>query len=218
MSDDLLTGRTRLGRHPERGSHDREAIDRILDEALVCHLGFVGDGQPYVIPASYARVGDALYVHGSAASRMLRALGSGTPVCVTVTLLDGLVLARSAFNHSVNYRSVVVLGQAAMVDDPAEKLSALRAISEHVVPGRWDDVRAPSERELKVTSVVKLPITEASAKVRSGPPADDGHDMAREVWAGVLPLEVVAGTPVPDAATGPAREVPGYVRNYSRRR
>jgi len=218
MNDDLLTGRTRLDRHPERGSHDRETIHRILDEALVCHVGFTVDGQPYVIPASYGRVGEALYLHGAAASRMVCALERGVPACLTVTLLDGIVLARSAVRHSVNYRSVVVLGQATPVVDPAEKLMALRAITEHVIQGRWDDVRAPSKGELAATKVVRLAITEASAKIRAGPPDDDVRDLGRPVWAGVVPLELLPGAPVPDASTDPESSVPEYAKAYSRRR
>src|SRR5947208_16052840 len=167
--------RTRVRRFPGRACYERATIDAILDEGLVCHVGFVHEGQPFVLPTTYARVGDALYLHGSAASRMLRGLAAGIPVCVTVTLLDGLVFARSAFHHSMNYRSVVILGVATEVTQPGERLRALRAIVEHVTPGRWTAVRPPNERELKATSVLRLPIVEASAKVRSGGPLDDAE-------------------------------------------
>jgi nitroimidazol reductase NimA-like FMN-containing flavoprotein (pyridoxamine 5'-phosphate oxidase superfamily) len=212
------TGRTQLKRLPQRGSFEREAVYRILDEGLVCHVGFVAEGAPVVIPTGYARVGDALYVHGSAASRMLRTLAGGVCVCVTVTLLDGLVLARSAFHHSMNYRSVVVFGTASAVEDAGEKLAALRAITEHIVPGRWREVRAPDEGELRKTLVLKLPLAEASAKVRTGPPVDDEPDYRLPVWAGEIPLRLTAETPVPDPRLAPGREAPAYVRNYSRTR
>jgi nitroimidazol reductase NimA-like FMN-containing flavoprotein (pyridoxamine 5'-phosphate oxidase superfamily) len=199
--------RTRVRRRPARGAYDREVIDAILDEGLVCHVGFVHDGQPYVVPTTYARVGDLLYVHGAAASRMLRVLAEGVPVCVTVTLLDGLVLARSAFHHSMNYRSVVVLGVAAEVIDEAERLRALRAIVEHVVPGRWPVVRPPTSQELRATSVLRLPLAEASAKIRTGGPLDDAEDLARPVWAGHVPLRLVPLAPVADAGV-PADATP----------
>src|SRR5271157_6031498 len=170
------TPRTRVVRLPQRGVYERDAVNQILDEGLLCHVGFVADGQPFVIPMSYGRDGDMLYIHGSTASRMLRNLEQGVPVCVTVTLVDGLVLARSVFNHSMNYRSVVILGTATLVDDPAEKLAALRALSEHILPQRWDDSRQPDEKELKATSVLRLPINEFSAKVRVGPAVDDDED------------------------------------------
>jgi len=210
------TPRTRVVREPQRGIYDRETVNRILDEGLICHVGFVVDGQPYVIPTIYGRDGDVLYLHGSVASRMLRNLQQSVPVCVTVTLVDGLVLARSVFNHSMNYRSVVILGTATRVDDPAEKLAALHAVSEHVVPQRWDDVRQPDEKELKVTSVLKIPIEEFSAKVRTGPPHDDEADLSFPTWAGVLPFETKNGAPVPDE--GCEREFPAYLRNYTRKR
>ena len=181
----------RIKREPQRGVYDRATIDAILDEALLCHLGFEVDGQPYVIPTLHARIGDRLYVHGSAASRMLRHAASGVRVCVTVTLLDGIVLARSVFNHSINYRSVVVLGTATNVED-AEKAEALRAFTDHVAPGRWDEARQPTEQELKATWVLALPLTEASAKVRSGPPEDDAEDLDFPVWSGVVPVHLVA--------------------------
>ena len=210
------TSRTRLVRHPERGRFDRALVHHVLDEGLVCHVGFVTGGQPFVIPTVHARVGDHLYVHGSAASRMLRTLAGGTPVCVTVTLLDGLVLARSAFHHSVNYRSVVVLGTAVPVVDPDEKEAALHALVEHVLAGRMADVRPPSPKELAATLVLRLPIEEASAKVRTGPPVDDEGDYGRTTWAGVLPLAVAAGEPVPDPRLPHGVPVPAAVSRYRR--
>lgn len=190
--------RSRVRRAPKRADYDRETIHAILDEALVAHLGFVADGQPYVIPTLHARVGDEVLIHGSAASRMIRALGSGVPACLTVTLIDGLVLARSAFHHSMNYRSVVVLGEARFVEGDAEREAALAAFTDRLVPGRWDEVRTPSRQELKGTRVLALPLTEASAKLRGGGPVDDDEDYALDVWAGVVPLRVVPGAPVPD--------------------
>ena len=183
--------RIRVKRHPERGTYDRETVDAILDEALVCHLGFAVDGRPYVIPTLHARVGDTLYLHGSSASRMLRHLAAGAPACATVTLLDGLVLARSVFNHSMNYRSVVVLGTATLVADE-EKADALHALTERLAPGRWDEARRPSPQELKATSILRLPIDEASAKVRSGPPKDAPADEGLPVWTGVVPVHLAA--------------------------
>lgn len=201
----------------ENARYDRGTIDAILDAALVCHLGFVQDGQPYVIPTLHARIGDRLYVHGSAASRTLRALAGGAPVCVTATLLDGLVLARSVFEHSVNYRSVVVLGVATPVTDPDEKLAALRALTDQLLPGRNADARQPSRKELKATSVLWLPLDEASAKVRTGPPDDgDSEDALLDVWAGEIPLVMRAGAPVPDPALRPGIPVPAYARRYRR--
>src|SRR5438270_5785885 len=192
------TERTTLKRLPKRGEYDRDRVYAILDEAFVCHAGFVADGQPVVIPTGYGRIGDLLYIHGSAASRMLRTLGEGIDVCVTVTLVDGLVLARSAFHHSFNYRSVVVFGRARVVTDRNEKMAALRAFTEHVIPGRWDEVREPNDSELKATTVLALPLQEASAKVRTGPPIDDEEDHALPVWAGVLPLRLATGEPIHD--------------------
>jgi len=209
--------RTRVERLPQRGAYDREAIDQILDEGFVCHVGFSVDGQPYVIPTMYARVGDAIYFHGSAASRMLRNLGEGLAVCITVTLADGFVLARSVFNHSMNYRSVVALGKAKLIDAPEEKLEALHAFTEKVLPGRWNDVRQPSEQELKATSILSLPLTEVSAKIRVGPPKDDEPDYALPVWAGVIPLQLVADAPVRDERCDPSIPVPGYAGQYQRR-
>ena len=203
--------RTEVTRHPERGVYDREAIDRILDEALICHVGFVHDGHPFVIPTIHARFGDTLFIHGSPASRMLKQLAEGVDVCVTVTLLDGLVLARSVYNHSMNYRSVVVLGRARLLRDPAEKLAALEAVVEHLVPGRWEDARQPTEKELAGTLVLALPLDEASAKVRTGPPSDFEADLELPVWAGVIPVALQAGTPEGSPAPPP------YVVGYGRR-
>lgn len=210
------TPRTTLKRLPHRGTYDRETIEAILDEGFICHVGFVSDGKPFVIPTGYARVGDRLIIHGSQASRMLRTLGQGIDVCLTVTLIDGLVLARSAFHHSMNYRSVVVFGRATVVDDPDEKVSALRALSEHMIPGRWDDVREPNELEMKQTTVLSLPLSEASAKVRTGPPLDDEEDYELPVWAGVIPLRMVAGQPLDDGRIAAKSEIPKYAAKYSR--
>jgi len=209
---------TIVRRHPERADYEREAIDAILDEGLVGHLGFVAGEQPYVIPMLYARAGDTLYLHGAPASRLLGTLADGAQFCLTVTLLDGLVLARSVFNHSMNYRSVVILGKATLVDYPEEKLAALRILSEHIIPGRWDDARQPNERELKATSVLRLPIKEFSAKIRTGPPIDEEEDYSFPTWAGVVPLEMKVGVASNDPRLDPGREVPAYVRNYSRGR
>jgi uncharacterized protein len=210
------TPRTRVTREPQRAIYDRDTVNQILDEALLCHVGFVAEGQPFVIPMSYGRDGDVLYIHGSPASRMLRHLEQGVPVCVTVTLVDGLVLARSVFNHSMNYRSVIILGTAKLVDDPKEKLAALRALSEHILPHRWDDSRQPNEKELKATSVLCLPINEFSAKVRVGPPVDDADDYTFSTWAGVIPLEMNSGTPIRDERC--KQELPAYLKNYSRKK
>lgn len=212
------TPRTRVVREAHRGVYDRETVYRILDEGFLCHVGFVTDGQPFVIPTSYGRKDASLFIHGSAASRMLRNMKDGVPVCVTVTLLEGLVLARSIFNHSMNYRSVVVLGKATLVDDPQEKLEALRLLSEHIIPGRWDDSRQPNAIELKQTSVLRLPIEEFSAKVRLGPAIDDEEDYSFPTWAGVIPLEMTAGAPIDDSRLLPGQEAPEYVRHYTRRR
>jgi len=194
------TPRTTLKRRRQRGSYDRTTINAILDEALIAHVGFVADGQPYVIPTIQARAGDHLYLHGSAASRMLRTLAGGVPVCVTVTIVDGLVLARSAFRHSMNYRSIVILATAVEVTDAAERVQALEAIVNHVVPNRWQDVRPPNAEELKVTTVLRVPITEASAKVRTGGPIDDPADLTWPCWAGQIPLRMVALEGVQDVA------------------
>lgn len=212
------TPRTRVVREAHRGVYDRETAYRILDEGFLCHIGFAVDGQPFVIPTLYGRKDDHLLIHGSAASRMLRQMKEGLPVCLTVTLVDGLVLARSIFNQSMNYRSVVVLGRATLVDDPAEKLQALHLLSEHIIPGRWADVRQPNERELKQTSVLRLPIEEFSSKVRTGPPIDDEEDYSFPTWAGVVPLEITTGEPVEDERLIPGQRLPEYASNYSRKR
>jgi len=211
-----VTERTRLVREANRAVYDREAIYKTLDEGFVCHVGFSVEGQPYAIPTMYARVGDAVYFHGSSISRMLRSLSAGAPVCITVTLTDGLVLARSVFNHSMNYRSVVALGHATLIDDPAEKLHALQAFTEKLIPGRWNDARQPNEKELKATSILKLPLTEVSAKVRTGPVEDDADDYALPVWAGVIPLRLVADKPLRDEHCDPAIPTPAYAANYRR--
>lgn len=216
MNDLTRTPRTTLKRLPKRGTHEREVINRILDEGFICHVGFVVDGQPFVIPTGYARVDDRLLIHGSQASRMLRALGQGIDVCVTVSLIDGLVLARSAFHHSMNYRSVVVFGRATVIERREEKMAALLALSEHIIPRRWNDVREPNASELQQTTVLSLPLEEASAKVRSGPPLDDEEDYALPVWAGVVPLRMVAGPPIPDPRLPSGTEPPAYARDYRR--
>lgn len=206
------SARTTVKRHPERGAYERGVIDAILDEALVCHVGFAIDGQPFVIPTIHARDGDALYLHGSPGSRMLRNLRDGIDACVTVTLLDGLVLARSVYNHSMNYRSVVVVGRAREVTEPDEKLRAMRCVVEHVVPGRWDEARQPNETEIKATTILAVSLVEASAKIRRGPPTDDESDLDLPVWAGVIPLALRTGDPLPDH--GVDTQPPGYVTSY----
>lgn len=208
------TDRSTLKRLPKRGVYERELVYSILDEAFICHVGFSVDAQPFVIPTGFGRVDDRLYIHGSQISRMLRTLAGSIDVCVTVTLLDGLVLARSAFHHSMNYRSVVIFGRASLVDDREAKLAALRAFSEHVIPGRWKEARRPTDQELKATAVLSLPLEEASAKVRTGPPIDDEEDYGLPVWAGVLPLSLVAGVPVPDPRLPEEIEVSQSVREY----
>jgi nitroimidazol reductase NimA-like FMN-containing flavoprotein (pyridoxamine 5'-phosphate oxidase superfamily) len=209
--------RVRLRRKRDRGSHDRATIDAILDEALIAHLGVADEsGQPFVTPTLHARSGDVVYVHGSSASRTLRALRGGAPACLTVSLLDGLVLARAAMHHSANYRSVMLLGRARIVEQPAEKRAALEAIVEHIVPGRWAEAREPSEDELKATIVLALPIEEASAKIRSGPPLDDEEDYALAVWAGVIPFTSEPRAPEPDARLAAGVAVPPSIVNYRR--
>lgn len=210
------TPRTQVRRLPERGAYEQETIYSILDEGLICHVGFVADGSPFVIPTGYARQGDMLYVHGSTASRMIRALSLGVEACITVTLLDGLVLARSVFHHSMNYRSVVVLGRGRRIDDDAEKLLALEWITEHLVPGRWREARHPSSQEMKATAVLAFSLAESSAKTRSGPPGDEEEDYALPVWAGVLPLSLAKGELIRDERLPGAIAVPGYVRDYDR--
>ena len=210
------TERTTLKRLPKRGVYDRQLVYGILDEGFICHVGFVVEGQPFVIPTGYARVDEQLFIHGSQVSRMLRTLSSGIDVCVAVTLVDGLVLARSAFHHSINYRSVVMFGRATIVDDREAKLAALFAFSEQVIPGRWNDVREPTEQELRATTVLSLPLVEVSAKVRTGPPIDDEEDYALNVWAGVLPLKIQAGAPINDPRLPEAIAPPSYALKYSR--
>lgn len=216
MSTFNPTARTRLKRLPKRGVYDRQLVYEILDEGFVCHVSFAVEGQPFVIPTGYARVDDRLYIHGSQVSRMLRTLAQGVDVCVAVTLIDGFVLARSAFHHSMNYRSVVIFGRLSMVEDRTAKLAALRAFSEHVIPGRWDDVRGPNEQELKATTVLSLLLAEVSAKVRTGPPLDDEEDYELNVWAGVIPVRLVATEPVSDPRLPSGIELPVYARHYAR--
>jgi nitroimidazol reductase NimA-like FMN-containing flavoprotein (pyridoxamine 5'-phosphate oxidase superfamily) len=210
------TERTTLKRLPKRGVYDRELVYGILDEGFICHVSFTIAGRPFVIPTGYARSDDQLLIHGSQVSRMLRTLSSGIDVCVAVTLVDGLVLARSAFHHSVNYRSVVIFGRAALVEEREAKLAALFAFSEHVVPGRWNDVREPTDQELKATTVLSLPLAEVSAKVRTGPPIDDEEDYKLNVWAGLLPLRLVAGDPINDPRLQENIEPPSYIVKYTR--
>lgn len=198
MSTYTPTSRTQVRRLPKRASYDKAQVHAILDEGFICHVGFVVDGQPFVIPTGYARSGDQIYIHGSAASRMLRSAGDGLNVCVTVTLVDGFVLARSVFHHSMNYRSVVVLGKARLVTDPEEKRKALRCFTNHIMEGRWEEARQPTEQELKATSVLALPLQEVSAKIRTGPPIDDEEDYSMRIWAGVVPIRIQAGAPLPD--------------------
>jgi len=216
MSEFTPTPRTQVRRLSERGHYDSETIYQILDEGFVCHIGFVVDGQPFVIPTGYARIGDAIYIHGSTASRMLRTLAGGVQVCVTVTLVDGLVLARSAFHHSMNYRSVVILGRAEAVEDLDEKKRALEAFTEHIVPGRWSTLRPVRDAELKQTTVLRLPLVEVSAKVRTGAPKDDAEDYELPIWAGVLPLRLTPDEFVPDPKLASGVPLPEHLRNYSR--
>jgi uncharacterized protein len=209
--------RTELHRIPDRGSRDWESINKILDAGFLASVGFCVDGQPFVIPTLYGRDGGRLYLHGSAASRMLRELETGVPACVTVTLMDGLVLSRSAFDHSMNYRSVVAFGTARKVIDPQQKIKSLRVISEHVIAGRWAEVRGPSDQELKATTVLEFMIEEASSKVRSGPPLDGDRDYGWKVWAGVLPLEMKSRPPIADEKLVEGVTVPEYVQRYDHR-
>lgn len=211
-----ITERTKLKRVPLRGSHDEKIIHDVLDAGFLAHLGFHVNGQPFVIPTLYGREGGTLYFHGSAASRMMRELETGAPACVTVTLVDGFVLARSAFHHSMNYRSVVAFGTARKINDPVRKTEALRVISEHLMPGRWSEVRPPSEQELKATTVLEFSIDEASAKIRTGPPVDDEDDYALPVWAGVLPVELEAKAALADSRLAHGTSVPDYVLHYRR--
>jgi uncharacterized protein len=212
-----LTKRTELRRIPDRGSHDWNTMNQILDAGFLALVGFCLDGQPFVIPTLYGRDGKKLYLHGSSASRMLRELETGIPACLTVTLADGLVLARSAFHHSMNYRSVVAFGTARKLADAEQKIKSLRVISEHLIAGRWKEVRKPSEKELKATTVVEFSIDEASSKVRSGPPLDDENDYGLPVWAGVIPLEMASRPPMPDDRLIEGVPVPEYVQRYHER-
>jgi len=217
MTDDIKpTKRTELKRRSNRGSFDRETIYSILDEGFICHVGFVSDGQPFVIPTAYGREGNFIYLHGAVVSRMMRELSKGIDVCVTVTLVDGLVMARSAFHHSMNYRSVVIFGKAELITDETEKNDALFAFTEHLVAGRWDDVRPPDANELKGTTVLRLDLNEASAKIRTGDPIDDAEDMELKVWAGVIPLKISSGDPIDDALLADGIDVPEYAKNYRR--
>ncbi len=208
------TDRSKVKRLPKRGAYDAETIHAILDAGFLAHVGFSVDGQPFVIPTLYGRSGDTLYLHGSAASRMLRQLETGIPACLTVTLVDGLVLARSAFNHSMNYRSVVAFGTARKIEDAEQKAEALRVVSDHLIAGRWNEVRGPYEKELKATSVLELVIEDASAKIRTGPPLDEEEDYALPIWAGVLPLALEAKPPIPDPKMTEVLEVPESVRAF----
>jgi nitroimidazol reductase NimA-like FMN-containing flavoprotein (pyridoxamine 5'-phosphate oxidase superfamily) len=208
------TERTTVKRLPARGNYDRKVVHQILDDGLICHLGFVVDGQPFVIPTIYVRVGETIYVHGSPASRMLRTLEQGVPACVTVTHVDGLVLARSAFHHSMNYRSVVILGTATVVNDAKEKFEILHALTDHLIRGRWEEIRHPSSEELRKTLVLAIPIEEASAKIRVGPPIDDEEDYALPVWAGVLPLKIAASPPIADPRLSPETAIPLYASTF----
>lgn len=210
------TPRNEVHRLPERATYDRAAIYQIVDEALICHVAFVQDGQPFVIPTNHARQGDTLLLHGSGASRLVRHIQDGQPVCVAFTLVDGLVLARSVCHHSLNYRSAVVFGRGQMVEDEQAKLRALELLTEQVAPGRWADARKPTGQELRATAVVSVSIESASAKSRSGPPADDEADRQLPVWAGVLPLQVQGLSPVPDAGLSPGVPFPGYLARYQR--
>jgi nitroimidazol reductase NimA-like FMN-containing flavoprotein (pyridoxamine 5'-phosphate oxidase superfamily) len=212
----IPTDNTRVVRESHRGVYERAEIYRILDEGFVCHVGFVADQQPFVIPTLYARVGDDVYFHGSAASRMLRNVSTGVPVCLTVTLVDGMVLARSVFNHSMNYRSVVALGPAILVSDPTEKMGALHAFTEKIIAGRWEDARRPTEKEIKATSILRLALREVSAKVRQGAVEDDAEDYALPVWAGVIPMRLVADPPVRDPRCDLALPEPAYASRYAR--
>ena len=217
MSEQLnVTDKTRLRRLPKRGSHEVETIYGILDEGFIAHVGFVANGQTYVIPTGYARCGDKLLIHGSSVSRMMRVLTEEIEVCITVTLIDGLVLARSAFHHSMNYRSVVVFGTAKIIDDENEKLEALRAFTEHIIPHRWAEVRPPTANELKATTVLALPLREASAKIRTGNPVDDEADYQMNIWAGVLPVATSFGNPLPDPQLNPDIKLPEYIATYRR--
>jgi uncharacterized protein len=211
------TGRSQVRRLPDRGRYDKDTVYQIIDEALICHVGFIENDQPFVIPTIHARIDDTLFFHGARASRLLKLAATGQPLCVSMTLVDGLVLARSVFHHSINYRSVVVFGAGRLVESDDEKLAALKAITDHIAPGRWDETRPPNSKELNATNVIILPISEASAKLRAGPAGDDEEDYALPVWAGVLPLELQSQAPIPDARLLPGIKVPEYIRTYRRK-
>ncbi|MDP6991375.1 MAG: pyridoxamine 5'-phosphate oxidase family protein [Candidatus Marinimicrobia bacterium] len=206
------TDRTRVKRIPERGHYDKETIYPIIDEAMICHVGIIYENNPVVIPTIHARDGDTLYIHGSAASRMLKSIPNQNNICVTITLMDGIVLARSAFHHSMNYRSVVIFGSGHIVDDPDEKWNALKVVSDHLIPGRWEDARQPNQKELDATTVISIPLSEASAKLRKGPPGDDEDDYTLPIWAGVLPLSIQKGDLIPDPVLSDHIEVPDYLK------
>jgi uncharacterized protein len=210
------TGKNRIKRFPQRGHYDRETIYRILDEALICHVGFAEKGQPFVIPTNFARVHDHVVLHGAIASRLLKHVEGGHPICVEVTIVDGLVLARSVFHHSVNYRSVVLFGKGRLIEDEQEKLAALKAITEHLIPGRWQDARRPNQKELNATRVVSIKIDEASAKVRMGPPIDEQEDYTLPIWAGILPLQELPLSPLHDELQSKDVPLPEYIARYSR--
>jgi uncharacterized protein len=210
------TSRNKVKRHPERGAYDSSVIYPIIDEALICHVGFMQDNQPFVIPTLHARQGDAILLHGAKGSRLLRHVEAGGEVCITITLLDGIVLARSVFSHSINYRSAVLFGRGHVILDDDMRMQALETFTERLIPGRWQDVRPPSEVELKQTTIVVVPIESASAKVRSGPPKDNQDDLDLPVWAGVLPLHQVCGAAIADPQLRAETEVPEYIRNYRR--
>ncbi len=218
MSQFQQSPKTRINRLPKRGHYDKDTIYQILDEALICHVGFVENGQPHVIPINFARLDDTILLHGAKASRLLKHVEAGHPVCVEVTVVDGLVLARSVFHHSINYRSVVLFGTGYAIEDHAEKMSALRAVTEHIIPGRWDEARLPNEKELNATRVVGISIDEASAKVRVGPPIDEEEDYGLPVWAGILPFQETALSPIRDEVHSNDIPLPEYVAAYSRRR
>jgi nitroimidazol reductase NimA-like FMN-containing flavoprotein (pyridoxamine 5'-phosphate oxidase superfamily) len=216
MNQFTPTERTKVRRKPDRGTYDRETIYNILDQAFVCHVGFIADGMPFVVPTNYVRVGDKLFLHGSTASRLMKTLGSGAPFCLSVTLLDGIVFSPTATGHSVNYRSVVVMGKAEPIEDPAEKLAAMRDFVEYVLRGRWATVRPPSEQELKGTMVLAVPLVEASAKVRVGFAVDDDKEYEGRAWTGVLPFKWTPGEPLRDPRGDAAISVPENIQNYSR--
>ena len=218
MTDFAKTEKNNIKRLPKRGHYDRETIYRILDEALICHVGFADGGQPYVIPINFARIDDTIVLHGAKASRLLKHVEAGHPICVEVTIVDGLVLARSVFHHSVNYRSVVLFGTGRLVVDEQEKLAALEAVTEHLIPGRWKEARLPNQKELNATSVVSIRIDDASAKVRVGPPVDDEEDYTLPVWAGVLPLQELPRSPIQDELQSAEIALPEYVAGYARTR